>query len=188
MADPRELTAFVRGLRSVRRFDAARPIPDDVLHEILETGRWTGSAKNVQPWRLVVVRDRERLAAIAGLGEFAGHVAGATLAIVVLLDQRRRSRMFDEGRIAQNLQLAAWAHGVGSCIATIFPEANEDALCAWLGAPAGTSARSVLSLGYPADVAATRVDEPLRSRIPLGRLPLDVVVGEERYPDGGQEA
>lgn len=44
-----------------------RPIPDDVLRRILQAARMTGSAKNAEPNRLVVVRDRARVAAIAGL-------------------------------------------------------------------------------------------------------------------------
>lgn len=173
-------TAFLRGLRSVRRFERERPIPDDVLRDILDTGRWTGSAKNTQPWRIVVVRDHDRLGRIARLGQFAGHVAGATLALVLVMSERSRSRSFDEGRLAENLQLAAWAHGVGSCIATIFPEANEEVLLELVGAPADAGARTVLSLGYPQDERATRVDAPLRAAIPLGRRPFDEIVHDDR--------
>lgn len=52
-----QATEFLRTLRAVRRF-SARPIPEDVLLGIIEVARWTGSAKNIQPWELVVVEDR----------------------------------------------------------------------------------------------------------------------------------
>jgi len=64
MADAQELTAFLRSLRSVRRF-SSEPIADDVLYDILEVARWTGSSKNTQPWRLVVVRQRATLETLA---------------------------------------------------------------------------------------------------------------------------
>lgn len=179
---PHAITSFLRGLRSVRRFDPDRPLPDDVLADILETGRWTGSAKNAQPWRLVLLRDRELLRSISELGLFAAHIAGATIAIALVMEGRSRSRAFDEGRLAENLQLAAWAHGVGSCIATIFPDENEARLLELIGAPEPWSARTVLSFGYPADPEALRVDEELRARIPLGRIPLDELVGDGRFP------
>ena len=181
MHSPTDLTAFLRGLRSVRRFDPARPLPNDVLTDILECGRWTGSAKNSQPWAMVVVRERATLAQIASLGQFAGHVADATVAIVLVMTERSRSRSFDEGRLAQNIQLAAWAHGVGSCIGTIFPDDNEDELLSLIDAPPTHGARTVLSLGYPADRTARRVDPGLRSAIPLGRRPVADVVFEERF-------
>ena len=111
----------LRKLRAVRRF-ADRPIPDDVMRDILEVGRRTGSSKNTQPWELVVVRDREMLKRLSELGGFAGYVAGAQVDIVLVMDSANNA--FDCGRLAERLMLAAWAHGVGSCIASLFPDDN----------------------------------------------------------------
>lgn len=44
---------------------------------------------------------------------------------------------FDEGRLAQKLMLAAWAHGVGSCIASIYPDRNKRKGRELLGVPEG---------------------------------------------------
>ena len=151
-----ETTAFLRDLRAVRRFDP-RPVPGEVLADVLETARWTGSAKNAQPWHLVVVQDRGSLEALSRLGRFAGHVAGAPLAIALVMGERSRSRSFDEGRLAERIMLAAWAHGVGACVATLFPEENEERAVELLGAPAGSGLRTVVSLGYPKDAAARRL-------------------------------
>jgi nitroreductase len=177
-----ETTRFLRDLRAVRRFDS-RPVPDEVLADVLEVARWTGSAKNAQPWKLVVVSERDTLKSLAKLGRFAGHVGGAPLAIALVLSERSRSRSFDEGRIAERIMLAAWAHGVGSCVATIFPEANEDKAAELLGAPPGCGLRTVLSLGYPADEKARFLSStPLLKRVvPVGRKPLDQIVSRERY-------
>ena len=41
--------------REVREY-TDRPVPEDVLTKILEAGRATGSAKNTQPWRFVVLK------------------------------------------------------------------------------------------------------------------------------------
>lgn len=46
---------------STRAFDSERPIPEEVLHRILEAGRLAPSAKNLQPWRFLVVRSPELL-------------------------------------------------------------------------------------------------------------------------------
>jgi nitroreductase len=54
----------------VRRY-ADRPIPDEVLNDVLDVARWTGSSKNTQPWQGVVVRDRARLVDLAKCGQFA---------------------------------------------------------------------------------------------------------------------
>ena len=90
--------ALLRSLRAVRRY-ADRPLPEDVLLSILDASRWTGSAKNTQPWELIVVRDRATLAELATCGPYAGHLAGAAAAIVLLLENG--NQRFDEGRLAQ---------------------------------------------------------------------------------------
>ena len=177
-------TELLRSLRSVRRF-AATPVPDDVLADVLEVARWTGSAKNRQPWELVVVKSRETLERLSRLGRFAGHVAGAPLALVLLMDGSSGSAnvLFDEGRLAERITVAAWAHGVGSCIATLFPKENVRAAGELLGLPDHLSARTVISLGYPADENARflRSTPLLRAVVPIGRKPLSELVSWERY-------
>ena len=41
-------TELIRSLRAVRQF-SDREIPNEILLDILDTGRWTGSSKNTQP-------------------------------------------------------------------------------------------------------------------------------------------
>ena len=177
-------TDHLRSLRSVRRF-AAAAVPGDVLTDVLDVARWTGSAKNRQPWELVVVRDPETLERLSRLGRFAGHVARAPIAVALVMDGSSGSAnvLFDEGRLAERIMLAAWAHGVGSCIATLFPEKNVREAGELLGVPAGRSARTVISLGYPADENARflRSTPLLRAVVPTGRKPLDALVSYERY-------
>ena len=113
-----ERTAFLRSLRAVRRF-SGEPIPDEVLLDILEVARWTGSSKNGQPWKIVVVRDLAILADLSTLGRYAGHLAGARAGAALVMDGTAPGAEFDAGRLAQNVMLAAWGHGVGSCIASL---------------------------------------------------------------------
>jgi nitroreductase len=171
----------LRSLRSVRRF-SSQPVPDTVVQDILEVARWTGSAKNTQPWELVVVSDRDLLTQLAALGHYAGHLAGAKLAIVLVMESPGQA--FDAGRLAQNIMLGAWAHGVGSCIATLAPDDNERRAKELLGVPEGRSMHTAISLGYPADDEARllRSAPPnTRTAVPTGRKPLAALVSWERY-------
>jgi len=170
-------TELIRSLRAVRQF-SNRQIPDDVLLDILDTGRWTGSSKNTQPWDLIVVKNRQTLAALATCGQFAGHLAGATLAIALVMHGDDAWTCMDEGRLMQNLMLAAWAHGVGSCIGSIYPEDNERRARELLGIPSSLFLRTALSIGYPAGPQALRL--PPNAPVPKGRRPLDDLVSWER--------
>ena len=170
-------------LRAVRHYREI-PIPDTVLHDILEAGRWCGSSRNSQPWQFVVIRDRATLQQLARLGSYAAHVAGASLAIALVMEGEGRGASFDAGRVAQNLMLAAHAHGVGSCIASISPEENERAALRLLEVPEGYSLRIVIAFGYPAPRAQDRTiaGQPReRVLVMIGRKPRSELVHYERF-------
>jgi nitroreductase len=171
-------TDLIKSLRSVRLF-SEREVPGDVLLDILDTGRWTGSAKNTQPWDLIVVKNRQSLAALAKCGRYAGHLATATLAIALAMRGDDVSTLMDEGRLMQNLMLGAWAHGVGSCIASIYPADNEQRARELLGIPLGRHLRTMLSIGYPAGPEALRLPE--NAPIPRGRRAMADVVSWEQF-------
>jgi nitroreductase len=180
MINATQITPVLRSLRSVRRF-STRSVSGEVLLDILDVARWTGSSKNTQPWHLVVVRDVNTLAGLAKCGPFAGHLAGANAAIVLVMEDS--NRRFDEGRLAQNVMLAAWAHGVGSCIASLNPEANNKTACDLLGIPPERWIHSAISLGYPADERALRLsaDRAGLTTVPIGRQELADLVSWERF-------
>lgn len=153
--------------REVRRY-ADEPIPDDVLRRILEAGRATGSSRNRQRWSMVVVRNHERLARLAEQVAAPDNVRGCRVAIAVVLHGQAP---WDGGRLAQNLMLAAWADGVGSCPNT--PLHREEA-AALLELPAESEIVTILSLGYPAEPVPRSQDaEAILARIdrrPLAEL------------------
>jgi nitroreductase len=179
----RELTNFLRSLRAVRRFSSA-PVSDDVLQDILEVARWTGSSKNSQPWRLIVVRDRGTLAELARCGPYAGHLAGAQAAIVLVMDDG--NRRFDEGQLAHNIMLAAWARGVGSCIASIYPDTNKERARTLLRVPPKKWLHTAISLGYPADDNARLLSAERGglTEVPIGRTPVANLVDVEHFRRG----
>ncbi|HEV8641457.1 MAG TPA: nitroreductase family protein [Methylomirabilota bacterium] len=141
----------------------ARPISEDALERILQSGRMTGSSKNREPNRFVVVRDRQRLAAIAALSGFARWMADAAVAIVIAQTERHD---FDAGRCAQNMMLAAWNDGIGSCPAHV-PEAE---LATLLGIPAGIAVNRVIGFGYVDPERAAPPRAVGRRRRPLTEL------------------
>jgi nitroreductase len=169
----RELIKLLRDLRAVREF-APDPVPGDFLTDAYEVARWTGSARNLQPWDLVVVRNRETLERLAALDGYAKHLAGAPLGIVLVLDNENREfAAYDEGRLAERIMLAAAAYGLGSCIGW-WSGLGRDQARAIIGAPETTIVRTVLSIGYPAEVKPKR-------RQGETRKPIADFVHQERY-------
>jgi nitroreductase len=130
--------------RDVRAY-TDEPIPDDALTRVLQAGRATGSARNRQLWEMVVVRNRETLARLAETVAAPANIAGCVAAVAVVLHGQSP---WDGGRMAQNLMLAAWSQGIGSCPNT---PVNREECAAILGVDGEAAILTILSLGYPAE-------------------------------------
>ena len=172
-----DVRTAIASKRAVRRFDP-RPIEAEALDRILWAGRRSGSAKNLQRWEFIVCRDSGHLAQLSTLGPWAGHLAGATLAIALVTPDPRApeatlSIMFDLGQAAANMMLAAWDLGIGSVPATVY---EQDLARSLLGYPDALHCEFLISFGYPADPSA--LDRPNK---PGGRKAIQELVHEERW-------
>src|SRR5262245_44454127 len=140
-----------------------RPLPEDALQRILQAGRMTGSSKNSEPNRFVVVRDPARVQALAALSP-AGRWLGRAAAIVVLVQTQEHA--FDAGRCAQNMMVAAWNDGIGSCPAHL----PEPEVARVLGIPDVTFINRVIGFGYVDPERAAPPASVARRRRPLDEL------------------
>lgn len=156
----------IRTKRSVRKF-TDQPVFEEMIREILDAGRRSQSSKNDQPWTFILLQEKETLKAVSECGTYAGHIAGAKFA-VVLVDHHNWS--FDIGQAAAYMQLAAWDLGVSSCLAYF---GLQDKLKELLGIPAEANAEIGISFGYSAE-------EP-RAVKKSGRKPLAEVIKSEHW-------
>ena len=168
---------FLKSLRTVRFFER-EPVSQRALDDILEVARWSGSARNRQPWKFLVMRDRGTLETLAVLEGYAQHLARAAVGIVLVMagdPAKFEQETFDEGRLAERISLAAASHGLGAAVGWFTGE-GRGAAKRILGIPNERLVRTVLSLGHP-------VQNPPhgRSKLPQGRKPLSDLVYEEHY-------
>jgi nitroreductase len=147
--------------REVRDY-ADTPLPDDVVHRILDAGRLSGSSQNSQRWEFVIVSDKERLAECVYA---PANVRNAQLVVAIAGE----AGPFDVGRAAQNMLLTAWNDGIGSV-----PNGIRDADGAEriVGAPV----RIVLTFGYPARPRDPNVHSAEEWSRRAKRKPFDEVV------------
>ena len=174
-----DLLAAVASLRATRRF-TARPVAPADLERILEAARWTGSARNRQPWRLVAVNAPADLDALSRLGAYAQFVRGAPLVLLIAIDRAAggADAEFDAGRLAQSVMLAAHALGLGSCPATVFPARNVAAATALAGLGDPWGVRTMIAVGHPDPTPPP----PGRPAIPRGRMPVERLRGGPEPP------
>lgn len=139
----------IRTKRAIRKFQE-KPLPDEVIHAILNAGRRSQSSKNEQAWHFIAIREKSILKALSRCGTYAGHLAGAALAVAILTPDptAQFQTMFDAGQAAAFMQLAAWEMGVGSVPASIYEAEKAREI---LRFPPEWHLRVALSFGYPLD-------------------------------------
>jgi len=163
--------------RVIRQF-SDRPIEPEDLVRILNAGRRAASSKNLQRWQFIVCRDRDHLEQLATVGPWAGHLAGAAVAVALVTPDPKAadsplSVLFDLGMAAGNMMLVAWELGIGSVPATVY---EHDRARELLGYPEDHHCEYLLSFGHPADPAD--LDRPNRAG---GRSALSDLLHDERW-------
>jgi nitroreductase len=160
----------VNSVRVIRKF-ADRPLEPEHLDRILNAGRRTASSKNEQVWTFIVVSDRELLRDLTRVGRYADHLAGAAVAVALVAPDQStphgRSILWDLGRAAQSMVLAAWELGIGSAPATAH---NNKVAAELLGLPEGQRCDWLLSFGYPADPRKLTAPNKAGGRKGLGEV------------------
>ncbi len=133
--------------RSIRTFEE-RPIPKEVLEDIVDCGRLAATANNAQPWEFVVVTDPQTRAQIARLAEYGGFIAQAPACIAVFCRKRSRYFLEDGSAATQNILVAARAHGVGSCWVAGYGKGYAKEVERVLNVPDDYVLVSLIALGY----------------------------------------
>jgi nitroreductase len=172
----RELMASNPVLRSIverrsRRKWLQRPVPDEAVLAILEAGRWAPSAGNFQPWHFVVATSRHMLDQLAGAVYAPENIECCAAAVAVVV--RSPNQAFDAGRATQDMILAAWSSGIGSCPNGVRERERAHQL---LQVADDRHIAVILSFGYPREPQSLegKTVEGLLSRIK--RKPLEEIV------------
>ncbi len=147
---------------------STRPVGPEVKKAVLEAARLTQSGVNSQHWRFILVQSPQTLAKLAADSTSGTWVAGASFAVVVCTDPSKGYHLLDAGRVAQEMELTAWDHGVTSRIYTGIKQAE---MKRDFGIPENLSASVVVGFGYPKQKILGRKN----------RLPLSEVAFLERY-------
>ncbi|MGQ9470210.1 MAG: nitroreductase family protein [Candidatus Aminicenantales bacterium] len=144
--------------RTIRQFKPD-PIPREVLEKIVNAGRLAPSAANKQPLEFLVV-DEPRLcrlvfphlswaAYISPKGNpKPGQEPVAYIITLVNLAICDRGYEYDVGAAMENMILAGWDAGVGSCWLI---SVNREKIAELFALPDGYRVDCVLALGYPAE-------------------------------------
>lgn len=153
-----EIMKLLEGRRTYRRFDESKAIPDDVIADMKRAAQLSSNAMNRQPLRYIYVRNSKVVNDIFEITSWGGALPDGmgrpkegerpTLFVVILSEKSLQSKYtaFDEGLAASNITLAAYAHGVGSCI---LGSVKADILREMLSIGDDLDISCVIGFGYP---------------------------------------
>lgn len=171
-----ETIECIKSRRSIRRYQK-NPIPEGLIRELIDAATCAPSSGNIQDWEFIVVRNST---AKTRLREACGgqRIVEEAPALVVICSDRNRIGQYgsrgeelysiqNTAAAAENLMLAAWDRGIGSCWVGAFDETEVSNI---LVLPSHVKPLLILALGYPAE-------KPERPK----RWGLDEVLRWERY-------
>jgi nitroreductase len=165
----------IKGRRSVRKYKS-KPVEREITDKLLEAARWAPSGGNIQPWLFIVVEDQGILEMVRKISP--GYFGEAPLAILICSDKTRAHRIggtlgrdyltiADCAMAAQNIQLAAYALGLGTCVVKSF---SQRAMKEILDIPEGIEPELLVIVGYPCNIPA-----------PPRRIPLNDILFLNKY-------
>ena len=165
-----EVAEVIRTVRQAREY-VDEMVPEQILWQLLEIARWTGSSRNTQPWHFVVIDDPAILRSISELRKPINWVADAPVAVAIVLDGKHEtSEAYDEGRVTERLLVGARVLGIGGGIAWFGDDDQVATGKQILGIPSDRTCRSVVALGYPSSVKDNRPNANTGGRKPMTEL------------------
>lgn len=153
--------------RSVRAYQE-KPVPREVIEDIVDCARLAATAINIQPWRFVVVQDAATRKQIADTTDYGKFIEQAPVCIAVFCEDTKYY-LEDGSAATQNILNAARAQGLGACWVAGDKKPYASKVGEMLGVPKDHKLISLIPMGYPAQVPSP------------AKKPLSEVLHWERY-------
>lgn len=149
--------------RSVRNY-TSEPVDREQMAKILECGMYAPSAMNMQPWAVRVVDAPDFIEGVTNIAVeqnpqlkeqegFRNFFRNAPTVAFIACPVESYSGEFDCGLLSENMMLAAWSMGIGSCcLGSVVPVMNSEAAQPYLERlqlPEGYKLQLAIAFGYP---------------------------------------
>jgi nitroreductase len=147
--EAKDFLEIVKTRRSVRSF-LKKPVPKEMIEEIIDAGRLAPTANNIQPWEFVVVMDEKTKLALSELTNYGRFIKDAGCCIAVFCKDTKY--YLEDGCAAtENILLAAHALGLGACWVAGDKKPYCEDVKKLLGAPSEYKLISLIPISYPAE-------------------------------------
>lgn len=170
------LTA-IKTRRAVRNW-TDKDIPENILTQILEAGRWAPSPLNSHPWHFIVIKKKETIQKLMQKAHHGAFITQANVVIAVTVDKNAKvdvwlseheQHIYSGVCAIENMWLAAWDLGLGGCWVTLDEKTSREVL----SIPEDQVLLGSLALGYPRETPKSHQESD--------RRPLSEMVSYESF-------
>lgn len=154
--------------RSVRKFKST-PVPDSLIRKILQAASLAPTARNLQPWEFVVVRDEERKKTLAEIVSPNGSFIPQAPVCVVVFCRDTKYYLEDGSAATTQALLRCVSLGLASCWVAGDKKEYCENLKKFLHAPVDYKLISILPVGYADETPHTQ------------KRPLDEIIHAEQF-------
>lgn len=144
-------TTYIKSRRSVRKYKNT-PVPEEAIRDALECARLAPTARNAQAWLFGVVKEPEKLAAIAGMTTHGKFIKDAQVCFFVFCERDHDYFIEDGCAATTQMALALMAHGVYSCWVAGNQKEYAEEIRNYLNVPERYALIALLPAGYPEDI------------------------------------
>jgi len=148
--DPEDILRFFQARRSIRAF-SDKAVSDEDITLIVHAASLAPTARNIQPWEFVIVRDKSRLKALTGMVSPNGALLGGASAGIVVFCRETKYYLEDGSAAITQALLAASALGLGACWIAGDKKDYAGQVRAFCKGKEEDKLIGLIALGYPAE-------------------------------------
>jgi nitroreductase len=142
-----ELTQVMKSRRSVRKFER-KPVPEEIVRDILDCARLAPTANNVQPWIFGAVADANLKRQVSELTDYGKFIKDCAVCFTVFADSTTKYFLEDGSAATENILLACTAYGIGSCWVAGHKKAYAESVKKLLNVPEPFTLIALVAAGY----------------------------------------
>lgn len=154
-----ELIDVIKARRSIRKYED-RPIPGDVINDILDCARLAPTAINIQPWLVGCVTDKALLERLANLADHGRFIKGSAACFAVFCEKGQKYYLEDGCAATMNIITAAAAKGIGTCWVAGDKKEYAEPVRRLLNVPETYTLVSLVAAGYPDEAPKKEKKKP----------------------------
>jgi len=156
----KDFLEILKKRRSIRKF-SSQAIPQDIIEKIIDCARFAPTARNLQPWKFVVVRDRDTLIKLSEITSPNGTFIKDANVCIVVCCQDTKYYLEDGCSATVYILIASFCLGLGSCWIAGDKKPYVEEISSLLNIPQDYKIVSLVALGYPEE-HADKEKKPLR--------------------------